>query len=225
VIDIACPALQEHGLTLDLVASFRGLHEAPRTPSLTGRIALGGPFAVPVTPEYVAGDADLRAFVEQESAHSTFHLVHMSVSFAAEPSAPQLETTTLYLRLGCAAGLREPVAWSMTPLRAADATQVERRVKLGPQLKLIDAEFEQTVSRQRDEIFLQAQRELRSDPAWEFRRTKNSPLYGSHRLIMVVRAAKGQPTSISAAVSATARGNLLRRYAREFQDVLSLEVV
>jgi hypothetical protein len=107
VIDVADPDLREHGLTLDLVLSVRGMHEAPRGPTLTGRIALGGPIAVPVTPDYVAGDPGLRAF----------------------------------------------------------------------------------------------------------------------RLVMVVRAAKDQPASISVTVAATARGNLLRRYQRDFPDLLSLAAV
>jgi hypothetical protein len=113
----------------------------------------------------------------------------------------------------------------MTPLRLTDRAHIERRLRLGPQLKLMDVEFEQTTAREREETFLQAQRELRSDPAWEFRRTKTSPLYGSHRLVMVVRAGRGQPTGIAAVVQATVRRNLLRRYERQIPGVLALEVV
>lgn len=223
MIDISDPILPEQGLTLDVVNSIRGEHEPGSTPQLTGRIFVGGPLAVPVTLEFVADDPGLRAFVERE-AHSTFHIVHMSVSFATDSTAPMLGTATLELRLTSAVP-PEPVAWSMTPLRLTDTSHVERRLRLGPQLKLIDVEFEQTTAREREEVFLQAQRELRSDPAWEFRRTKTSPLYGSHRLVMVVRAARGQSTNITAVVRATVRKNLLRRYEREIPGLLTLEAV
>ena len=223
LIDIVCPVLQEHELTLDAIISTRGEHSAGRTSELAGRISLGGPYAVPVTSEFVAADSDLRAFVEQE-ADSTFHLVHMSVSFAAEPTTPTFDTVTLGLSL-TSAGPPTPVAWSMTPLRMTSTSHVEQRLRLGPQLKLVDAEFERTTARDREEVYLQAQRELRSDPAWEFRRTRTAPLHGSHRLVMVIRAGLGQSTAITATVQATVRRPLLRRYKHEVPSAYTLEAV
>ena len=118
----------------------------------------------------------------------------------------------------------------MTPLRVTDAVQVERHFRLGPQLQFENigvsaGEFEQTTSRQRTEIFLQAQRQLRSDPAWEFRRTRTSGLAGSHRLVMVIRAGRKQDTTISVSVRATTKGNLLHRYAQAVPMVAAVESV
>jgi hypothetical protein len=197
---------------------------------LTNRVAIGGPYAVPVTADYVASDLDLRAFVDGEAARFTYHLVHMSASFAGTAGQPRLETATVSLKLAAPTGSPEPVAWSMAPLRITDTAQVERRLTLGPQLKLQDAEvsagqFEQTTSWQRIDVFLQAQRELRSDPGWEFRQTRTMRLQGSFRLTMVVRAASNKPVRVTGTVLATTRGNLLRRYRGQLPASPPLEAV
>ncbi|HUC23614.1 MAG TPA: hypothetical protein VMA73_12975 [Streptosporangiaceae bacterium] len=226
MIAVPLPALREQPLTLELDDPSRGVRP-DGGPLLADRIALGGPYAVPVTAEYVADDPDLKAFVEQEAAHSVYHLVHLSVSFATEPASPRLDRASIELTLSATAGATRPVAWSMTPMRVLDPVQVERRFRLGPQLKLQEMEvslgaIEQTTSRKRAETFLQAQRELRSDPAWEFCRTAGMKLSGSYRLIMVVRAANDAGVSISGAVRASVKGNLLHWYRRELPGPLSL---
>ncbi len=227
MITVPLPVLREQELTLESEEPTRGERgNGSSILPLAGRITLGGPYAVPVTPDYVADDPDLRTFVKTEAAHRVYHVVHMSVSFAAEPARPRLYRTAIELRLS-GATTPAPVAWSMSPLRVTDSVQVERSFRLGPELKLHDAdmsvgEVEQKASWQRTEVFLQAQRVLQSDPAWEFTRTKTMSLYGSYRLIMVVRAGRDETTSIGGTVRAATRGNLLRRYRRELPDPLLL---
>lgn len=220
MIDVPVPELSQDMVELESTESFRGKHRAAGIPNLTNRVSIGGPYAVSVTAEYVASDPGLRAFVESEASRFTYHLVHMSTSFAEAPGEPRLETATFSLKLATPIGSPEPVAWSMAPLRITDTVHVERRLTLGPQLKLKDAEvsggqFEQATSWQRAEVFLQAQRELRSDPEWEFRHTRTMRLHGSFRLTMVVRAARNEPVRITGTVLAATRGNLLRRYRGE----------
>jgi len=227
VLVVTLPALREHGLTLESSDPSRGDHAAPRVPPLTDRISLGGPYAVPVTPDYVADDAGLRAFVMAEAAHSVYHLVHLSVSFAGEPATPRLDSATVEITLAGPEGAPPPVAWSMTPLRVSDPVALSRRFTLGPELKLGDAsvklgEFEQDVSRQQADIFLQAQGELQAHPSWEFRHTASARLYGSYRLILVVRAARGAATGLSATVRAATKGNLFRRYRQDLAGPLAL---
>jgi hypothetical protein len=230
MITVTLPALVEDQLTLDSDEPTRGAHGTGGVPPLAGRVAVGGPYAVPVTPEFVAGDPGLRAFVEREMAQNVYHLVHLSLSFAAEPAAPALDQAAIELRLSAATAVCPPVAWSMTPLQITDSVNVERTFRLGPELKLEEAglslgSVERTVSGPRTEIFLQAQRELRSDPAWEFQRTRTMRLYGSHRLVMVIRAGKDDAVSISGTVRAATRGNLLRWYRRELPGPLPLTAV
>jgi hypothetical protein len=226
MITVPLPALREQELTLESEGPRRGDGGDGGVLPLAGRITLGGPFAVPVTPDYVADDPDLRAFVEREAASRVYHVVHMSVSFESEPARPRLDRTVIELSLSCAT-TPAPVAWSMTPLRVTDSIQVERSFRLGPELKLQDVELsvgeaEQKQTWQRTEVFLQAQRILRSDPGWEFTRTKTMSLSGSYRLIMVVRADRHEATSISGTVRAATKGNLLRWYRRQLPDPLSL---
>lgn len=240
MIKLVLPPLRERSLTMEAdwptrTASDPRDHEwetereRGERPPLAGRVAFGGPLAVPVTSDYVTDDPVLRVFVEREAAHSVYHLVHMSVSFAGEPATPRLDSVVIELTMSSTGG-PEPVAWSMAPLRITDPVQIERGFRLGPNLKLQDlevgvGEFEWKASSSRSEIFLQAHRELRADPAWEFRRTAAMALYGSHRLIMVVRSARDEATSVTGTIRAATKGNLLRRYRRDLPDPLSLAAV
>jgi hypothetical protein len=228
MIELLLPELPEYEIPLEPDGAARGKHEATGATALSGRVALGGPYSIQITPDYVAGDSDLREFIKHEAEHSIYHLVHLSVSFIEDRGAPRLDAATLELKLTSPVGNPQPTAWSMSPLRITDPVQVERRFTLGPHLKLGDAEisggeFEQTASWQRGEVFLQAQRELRSDPAWQFRHTRTMRLYGAFRLIMVVRAGRNQAVNLTGTVLAATKGNLLRRYRGELPAAPPLE--
>ncbi|NKZ01648.1 hypothetical protein [Nocardiopsis alborubida] len=197
---------------------------------MTGRVFLGGPISVPVTPDYVAEAPDLRAFVEREAEHSAYHLVHLSVSFRSAPGLPRLYTSSVELRLSSPSKVRAPVAWSMSPLRVSDVSQTERTFSLGPELKFQDVEmtvggYEASTSRTRAVPFLLGVRELREDPGWEFTRTRTMSLDGSHRLVLVVRSDRTAPTGVTVTVRASTRGNLLRRYKSALPKPLTLTAV
>ncbi|MCX5376138.1 hypothetical protein [Streptomyces sp. NBC_00091] len=118
----------------------------------------------------------------------------------------------------------------MSPYRVSDVSQVQKSWRLGPQLSLLgtDAsigEIGRTTSQAEHQLFLQALRPLRSDPAWEFRRTRTNELEGSHLLRLVVRTAYGTATGISCAITARAKTPLLRRYRKELPNPLRLETV
>lgn len=223
MIDLELPPLPQQKVSLQLESDLRTVGGA-----LDGRITLGGPIAASVTPAYVAGDADLRLYVEQEAAHSIYHLVHLSLSFEAELDTPALETTALELSLSSTAAAHEPVAWSMMPTRITDPTQLSTTVRLGPQLKLfgIDAtagSWERgRVERDKD-VFLEALHELRADPAWHLYRTQTMPLRGSHRFIMVLRAPRGATTRVNITVRASvSAGRWFRHYQTQLQNPLVL---
>jgi hypothetical protein len=229
MIELSLPTLPERELTLESDDPSRDGSDsgAPGLPPLEGRVTLGGPLALPLTPDQITDDPVLRAYVEQEAAHSVYHLVHLSLSFAGQPGAPRLTSAKIELKLSSTSTGTEPIAWSMTPLRVTDTTQMERGFTLGPSLKLSEmeasvGEIKQTVTGSRTEVFLQALRELQPDPAWEFTRTRDMDLYGSYRLIMVVRAPLDGATSLSSTVRAATRTGLLRKYRRELPEPLTL---
>ncbi|MBB6118574.1 hypothetical protein [Nocardiopsis algeriensis] len=236
------PNLTEHPLVLAPDEAYRGPAgplppSGPPSPSptsergaLTERVFLGGPVSVPITPEYTAGDPALKAFVEREAGHSTYHLVHLSVSFANGPGLPPLRTASVELKLSSASGVRPPVAWSMSPLRVDEVSQVQQTFHLGPELKFQDVEvalggYEASRSAARTAPFLLGMRELRDDPGWEFTRTRTMALDGTHRLVLVVRAERGGTAGVTGTVRATTRGNLLRRYRSALPRPLTLSTV
>jgi hypothetical protein len=205
-------ALEERALRGD-----RGNQGTNPEVTLEGRVSVGGPVAVPVTPGYVADDRDLRAFVEQEARKARYHLVHFAMTFEPRRSGDSaLETASIEMVLSSHDSAVDPIAWSMLPLRVLDPFQVTQSVKLGPQLKLLGVEaaagsVERSRTQQHADVFLEGLRELRADPAWQFERTKSFSLTGSHRLTMVVRAGRG----------ATVRGNITVRAAIKQRRIFS----
>lgn len=234
MIDLAPPHLVQYELVLDPADPVRG-EGRPTEPGgdprpLAGRVFLGGPLVHRLTPQFLAADVELSRYVEEQSHQYSYFLVHLSLSFTPVPEHPRLTSAAVELRLSSTVNAPEPIALSMSPHRVTDTTQVQKVWRLGPQLSLVgvDAsigEVGKTVDFTEQEIFLQALRPLRSDPAWEFRRTRASELVGSHHLALVIRTARDAATGLSCIVTAGAKTPLLRRFRKELPNPVRLETV
>ncbi|MGH3937573.1 MAG: hypothetical protein ACRDTG_02910 [Pseudonocardiaceae bacterium] len=139
-----------------------------------------------------------------------------------EPVTPRLEKAEVRLTLTSVGGAVAPIAWSMTPMRITHSSELTTTVQLGPQLALFGVEaslgsVERGRTEQRQEVYLEGLNALRSDPAWELRRTSTMELRGSHRLAMVVRTERGATTTIGGCVHAAVRGGSFLR--REHSDL------
>ncbi len=231
MIGLPCPDLPEQSLTLGSIDPDRGDRgaEGGSLPPLQGRVSIGGPLALPITDDLVAGDPQARAFLAKEGEQASFHLVHLSVTFE-DDALPRLDWATVELALSSTSPVVRPVAWSMMPHRVTETHELQRSVTLGPQLKFMGVEARAgevsvAVREQRSKVFLEALRELQSVPKWRFTRTPNMRLRGAHRLVMVIRAGRDAATGVTTTVQAATKGNLLRRYAAELPDPLRLESV
>lgn len=242
MIELTTPELQTQELALESIDPSRGEDGTVGGPAdrdvpilgstapspLRGRVFVGGPLARRITPAVVADDLELSAFIDRQSPHFDYHLVHLSVTF--QPGAPKLNKAVLDLRLTALNGPGEPIALSMTPRRLVDARQVQRTLRLGPQLTFMEVEatlgeYQRSSTAPSQKVFLEALRPLRSDPSWEFRRTPAMSLTGSHDLALVVRAPAGAPTAVSLTVSAATKANLVRWYRSTLPDPLRLDAV
>jgi hypothetical protein len=225
---IELPELEEHVLAFVPDVVVRGKDEPASEGFLAGRIAMGGPLCVAITPAsaYAACNSELRAFVEQEAGRFAYHLVHMSITFAAEPEKPWLERVTVNVTLS--ADGDAPIAWSMNPLRASATSTVRTSVEFAPTLKLGDVvevglgsagrERERSV----EDSHLVAENQMRSDPRWVFKRTKSQALRGSQRLVLVVRAPWQAEARLTGEVTAaTLRHTFLRRERAELPGPLT----
>ncbi|MEV4516107.1 hypothetical protein AB0K00_44995 [Dactylosporangium sp. NPDC049525] len=186
----------------------RGPDDVPPEPPR--RLFLGGPLAVPLTAATVGEDRDLRAFVEQDGEQHRYHLVHLAFTATAGPDEPPLQSAELHLRLSNDAGVAPAVAWSMAPERVVDPAQLTTKYALGPKLGLLGVDatlgsVERTTASPSSQVFLEALRLLRSDPAWRFQRTPGLAIDGSWRLVLVVRAPRGVTTHLSVTARATVR--------------------
>jgi hypothetical protein len=249
VIDVELPALAERPLHLtpeDLLERDAWVHEtyrdgavldgavlaeedAPRETdvdiSLAGRVRFGGPVAVPVTEDYVAGDPDLAAYVAGQAKHSAFFLVHAAITLRTQPDDPPFESASVRVRLSADGAAQPPIAWSLRPLRLADTTEVSTNWRLGPELGLYEVDValggvDHTRTGRREEVFLEGFGELGSDPEWLLSRTSARRLHGSHRLIMVVRAPRGATTQAAVTVRARVRTRRLLWYRTKDLDPL-----
>lgn len=223
MIDVILPELPERELAL--VSEETPL---PYGPTLAGRVVLGGPVAVPVTPELVGPDPELRAFLEAEANCAAYHLLHLSVTCTRDAPDPALHTVNLDLTLTAEPVQRgttafQPVAWSMTPRQLteeAGGTAADRPAHLGPRLGFLGGGHGVAPG---ERVCLEARRELRSDPSWELRHTRAVRIGGTYRLAMVVRAPRAAVSRAACAVGATVReGHTLHRFRSELPEPLRL---
>jgi hypothetical protein len=159
---------------------------------------------------------DVRGYIEQEAEHHRYHEVHLSVTFSHLSREPALHSVMLSIALTATGTVEQPIAWSMAPARIEDPAQRDVSFEIKPQLKV--AGVEASVGTLTGKVsktgspFLLALRELRSDPRWELKRTRNLPLDGTQRLVMVVRAPKDADTTMRVEVKASTKSSILRRY-------------
>lgn len=198
----------------------RSLDHGPPA-NLAQRILIGGPLAVPITSETVAGDDDLRTFVTAEAAERTYHLVHLAATFTGRPDDPPLVSATLDLLLSTGSqqqdGSDSPIAWSMLPLRLADDRESTTTWTLGPQLTLFSSggslgSREHTDTRHVSEVFIEALGLLRPDPGWRISATTKTAMTGTHRFVLVVRGPREQAIHAVISMRSTVRSRPLLRY-------------
>jgi hypothetical protein len=189
--------------------SFRaGREHGPA--SLSRRLCFGGPFPVPIGPNDVRDDPDLLTFIRAEAATTRYVLVHSAVSFCSEPGDPQLHTAAVRMSLSDRGGGPGVVAWSLMPTVLATPVETKRAFSVGPTLKLHGTELSAgsitgETTRDHDEFFLSATGLLTGYPGWDFKRTASVDLHGTHRLVMIVRAATGRPAQLSVTLAASVR--------------------
>jgi hypothetical protein len=173
---------------------------------LPGRIALGEPVAVPLTPERAGDDTELRSFIEEHAGVQDFALVHLACTFRHVDDEP-FERASLQVRLRRADGgdPPSPIAWSMSPLRETTTTEVTDKVTLGAKVKFVDVGAERSATVARADLFVEALNEQRADPGWEFSRTNAAQLRGVQRLALVTMAPAGSGVAGTIEVTATVR--------------------
>lgn len=236
MIELHDPQLVER----DLVLTPMGVLRDPGGPGpaggdgpepLAGRVRIGGPHAVRLTPEELAADPELARYAKDQAALYDHYLVRLAITFATGPREPRLEFAHVGITLSSTGWAPQPVVHSMDPLRLTDEVRSQRSWRLGPQLALLGAEASLgELGRTRDftthQPLVQAMDLGSARPAWEFRRTEATELTGSYPLGLVVRCGAGTVTELSCTVTAGVKpGGPLRRYRRELPDPLRLEAV
>lgn len=236
MIELNDPQLVERDLVLTPVGVLRDTTssvpaEGIETEPLAGRVRVGGPHAVRLTPEELAADPELARYAKDQAALYDHYLVRLAVTFATGPREPRLEFAHVGITLSSTGWAPQPVVHSMDPLRLTDEVRSQRSWRLGPQLALFGAEASLgELGGGKDfttqQPLVQAMDLGSAKPAWEFRRTMSNELSGSYPLALVVRCGTGVVTELSCTVTAGVKpGGLMRRYRRELPDPLRLEAV
>jgi len=241
MIDIVLPDLPER--QLDLTPEFSPVRSAgdgvegpgadefsPEAepedlPELTGRVIFGGPLTTTITEQYLAGDPELASFLAGEAGQASYHLIHAALTLRTGTDDPPFESAQVQVRLTTADGSAAPIAWSIRPLRLADPAEVTNGWRLGPKLELADVGVEVgDISHSRtqtiEEVYVEGDGELSSQPGWLLHRTPRRPLHGSQRLVMVVRMLPKTAGKVSVTVRARIRDRQLLWYRSRDLDPL-----
>jgi hypothetical protein len=206
MVELSIPDASPRSLTLEPRVERAG---AP-VPRLPGRISIGGPLAVPLDAERLAGDDDLLTFMQREKT-ADFFLVHMAATFVPDPDEP-FEKVWLTVRLQRRDDVAEPlpIAWSMRPNRLYDEFERSSKVSIGPSLKVagvgVAASVESGSTQVLRDVSLEARHELEANPTWVLERTRSAPIRGVQRFVLVVRS----PRRVSAG-GVVESGAVLRR--------------
>jgi hypothetical protein len=186
-MELELPTLQEHPITLE-PRTVRGPNGDSVTDPLAGAITVGGPVSIGLTPERVAEDAQLRAFVEAETQYR-YHLVYLAGTFLPAEDEP-FKSVRLVVKLfrKDASMSSLPLAWSMQPERLEDQVETSSKATLGADLKILNLGLERGSSRTLRNVSLQALHLLESNPTWVLERTKSGDISGCQRFVLVVRS-------------------------------------
>lgn len=219
MIEIGVPSLEMEPVSfIPDREIIRGDHdELPA--DLAQRVRIGGPLAVPITSQTVAGDSDLRTFVAAEATACTYYLVHLAATFTSAADDPPFVSATLELLLSADGhdGARSPIAWSMLPQRVTDDHTSATTWNLGPKLALHGfgmslGSVENTQTATSSAVFIEALGLLRSDPSWRIAATARMAMTGTHRFVLVVRGPREQAVHAVLGMRSTVRSRSLLRY-------------
>jgi hypothetical protein len=169
---------------------------------LGSRIRLGGPVSRPMERSGLEDERILSA-LQNESATAAYTLTDLAVSFdAAEGEV--IEQVWVLLNL---AGTDQPgpIAWSMLPERLSSPSETVGTVEVKADLKVFSVGTSASKQISGETVFLEAQNILRSDPTWEFYRSSQHEIRGSHRLLLVSRSAVGSEVTGTLSIIATVR--------------------
>jgi hypothetical protein len=183
-------------------------------PELKDRVEFGGPLITSIDSKYKPEDDDLQAFIRGQSDEWRFLLAHMSISFP--PAQDPLARAAVQVSLSTEGGAGQALAYSLFPYRAGTSYDANRGYTLSPSLTVgpVSASLgsvDHTVVEHGTLDYVVGGPELSSRPVWNFQATQAQVLYGPTRLVMVIRAPVGHPSSLSVDLSAQIDEGLFRK--------------
>jgi hypothetical protein len=175
-------------------------------------VYLGVPQAVVIThPEAAGSDEGLALFL-RGNGDSCFHAVHLACSFQPAVRERIVDTAVrVSLTRRDSQSDPGPIAWSLTPRCLPPITELARMQRISTSFKLIGIDSEQQVKTTKTQCLVQAFNELRHDPSWEFRGTRETPLRGTQRLVLVVKSLQPVSTKLHVSLEARVAPSRLRR--------------
>jgi len=165
-------------------------------PQLKGWLALGKPLFNKIN---FSSDS-----IDQEN-FDFFHVL-LAVSFRPE-EGKYFDKVWVQVELKTDDSKKEAIAWSMHPNKEATRIDITQKVGVNGKacLKWLSSETktEKESKLTEQEYYLVAYNEMCSNPVWEFIKTKQVPILGSHRLHLVIRKETGINVFVSVSVIAT----------------------
>jgi hypothetical protein len=181
------------------------LSRADQAQRLSGRMSIGVPILTPIPTSSVDAGV-LTPYLAQEELNSAFYLLHLVVNLRPDNRAP-FEELGVGVALSCPASTSSnavnPIAWSLSPLRATEATGVSTTLGLTGKLGIVEPQATRTVAGMSEYVVGVGERE--SDFEWRFTATNTRPLTGAQPMYAVIKAPSGIEIRANIVVSASVR--------------------
>jgi hypothetical protein len=170
----------------------------------TARVDIGKPLYQRIDAEFEGVGTDTAAFIKSQK-QSSFYFLRLACTFWDDPGSPFISARFQTL-LRAADGGEDPIAWSMLPDQEHDEVVEEDSVELTPSLKVtgvgLSGKAAKKMTQTRKLPRVQAFGEQQSNVAWKINRTELTPITGSMRFSIVVRALKNAKFSARVTVDA-----------------------
>jgi hypothetical protein len=202
-VELVAPDLEF--VPIALAADRDGTRGLGRQPVIASAVALGLPVVQRITEELVGEDEALREFIRHSSWEWQFHLVHLGCSFRPGDGMHIAKAcVAVSLNSGKTDDANvQAIVWSLVPQRMDQPVDVTKAIKLGAKLAFAEVALEVTSAGKGAEVFVQAYGLQESSCSWEFYQTPRYNVSGTHRLALVVRSSRGQPSTGQVTVEAT----------------------
>jgi hypothetical protein len=204
MLQLVFPETPTHELALDPEAQKKGLH--PKV--VTSRVVVGEPAAVTIHESTLGDDLELKRFFAGQKSQWSFHAVRLSCTFATgEGETFERAHVSVQLSAQEVGSGPGPIAWSMSPLKLVQKTEVKQSVSIGANLQFLKSDMDIDTKYTENDLYVVAYNEQCPNPYWRLKALPGVAIEGIQRLSLIVRVPRTAHAVGQLNVTADIRGH------------------